>query len=742
MHVVSTRTLTEPAAEREAPRGQPVVTELLGTAASAGLALAAAVGVLRLWRASLNIPLSPAGDTMLSLMIVKSMQTTGWYQSSGELGAPFGQDLTAYPAMVGDLWHMVGLKLLSLVLTPAATVNVFFVLGFPVIAAVAYACLRLLRISIPIAVTLGALYALLPFHFLRSESHLLLSAYWAVPIACIIAVAVYTGQLTVWRRPRRLRAAAWWALGGAVVLAGTGLYYAVFAIVLITAAGVLRSLVTRTWRPTLSAAVLVTTIGVCLALAALPNLLHVGPPGSNTAVEGRTYGATEFYGLKITNLLLPLGIHRIPLLAHLRQRTGDSPIPGEGSETLGILGAIGLVAVVLAVLLPRVTARGALARRLEPLGALTVVTLLVGTVAGVNSLVAAAGFAELRAWNRISVVVAFLALGGLGHLFDAARRRRRSPGRVARLLVPAAAALVLAVGAYDQTSPQMIPDYPATAAAWNADAVYFQRVQDELGAGAALFALPYARFPENPPIVNMPDYSHLRGFLHSDLRWSYGGVKNGESEWQPVALEDGIAAALPKLVVAGFDAVYINRSGYADAGAEVEAEIISVIGPQVPLSSPDHTLAVYDLGRYAQQLRDSGEPLPSRTSVLYPVRWAFGTGFYPEETGKTDRWRWAQGTAEMTLTNPSSEPVKVTLRGAVRVADPSATTTVRIGAEDSVLRPVSGLAELKLVTTIAPGETRVQFTTDSGPTPSMPGDPRDLRQQVLNLTVEALDAQG
>jgi hypothetical protein len=32
--------------------------------------------------------------------------------------------------------------------------------------------------------------------------------------------------------------------------------------------------------------------------------LHHGPPGSVSAVEGRSYGATEFCGLKITNLLL------------------------------------------------------------------------------------------------------------------------------------------------------------------------------------------------------------------------------------------------------------------------------------------------------------------------------------------------------------------------------------------------------------------------------------------------------
>ena len=113
--------------------------------------------------------------------------------------------------------------------------------------------------------------------------------------------------------------------------------------------------------------------------------------------------------------------------------TAGSPIPGEGSETLGILGVVGLVAVVLAVLMPVFHGQSRLIRRLQPLGALAIVSLLAGTVAGLNSVLAAFGFAELRAWNRISVLIGFLALAGLGHLLDAgcARWARRFSRRAA-----------------------------------------------------------------------------------------------------------------------------------------------------------------------------------------------------------------------------------------------------------------------------------------------------------------------
>lgn len=720
-----------------------LLPELAGAATSAGLALACAVFTLRLWRAHPNVPLSAGGDALLSLMVVKNMQTTGWYQGTASLGAPFGQDLTAYPSSVGDTWHMVALKLLSTFLTPAATVNVFFILGFPLIAAVAYGALRLLGVSRPFSCALGAVYAILPYHFLRGESHLLLSAYFAVPVACVLAVSLYNGHLTAWASPRHLPKTAWATLAAAALLAGTGLYYAAFAVVLLAASGVLASLATRSWRPLLAAAPPIVVIGAGLFLSALPNILRVNPLGATSAVQGRSYLATETFGLKITSLILPLGSHRIPALAHLRAIADDTLIPGEGSEAIGILAVVGLVAIVLAVLLPALRAQTAFVRRMRPLGALAIVSLLCGTVAGLNSVLAVFGLGELRAWNRISILLGFLGLAGLGLLLDVLRARWTGGAPLVRGLVTSGiACLVLVVGLYDQTIPMFTPHYAGTAKAWNSDSAYFTQLQNTLGKNASLFTLPYAPFPENPPIVNMKDYEQLRGYLHSDLRWSYGGVKNQESEWQPIALQDGTAAALPRLVAAGFDAVYINRLGYADAGAQVEAEITAVIGRQAPLLNSNGTLATYDLRPYAESLKRSATRLPSRESVLYPVRVACTTGCYDYESSATEQWQWAQKTADLTLINPSSRAATVILRGAVRVATNNATVRVRIGNDEQQLHPTNGLVDISIRTTAKPGMTSFQITTDSPATKSTPNDPRDLRQQLLGLKVVALSDLG
>lgn len=486
---------------------------------------------------------------------------------------------------------------------------------------------------------------------------------------------------------------------------------------LLATGGILGSLARRAWRPLLSGAALAGTIGLGLVAGALPNLLHHGPPGSVSAVEGRSYGATEFYGLKITNLLLPSQIHRIDKLSHLRAHTADSLIPGEGTETLGILGVIGLVAIVLAVMLPALERNSALVRRMRPLGAFAVVSIICGTVAGLNGVLATLGFGEMRAWNRISVLIAFLALGGFGLLVDATRKRWvRGTPVIRRLAVASVAGVVFLVGLYDLTSPQVIPDYPTAVATWNSDAAFFAQVQGQFGAGTAVFDLPYARFPENPPIANMTDYSHLRGYLHSDLHWSYGGVKNEQSEWQPVALKSGIGPALP--------------------------EIVPVIGTQRPLVSSDGTLKVYDLRPYAARLAASGTPLPSRASVLYPVTLSFGASIYGVEASGTDTWRWAPAVAELTLANPSPHEARVMLRGTVRVMSSNATIIVRIGDQETRFTPIDGGVVLDLPISVQPGTELGRISTDSGQTPSAPNDLRDLRQRLLNFDITPITDLG
>jgi phosphoglycerol transferase len=122
------------------------------------------------------------------------------------------------------------------------------------------------------------------------------------------------------------------------------------------------------------------------------------------------------------------------------------------------------------------------------------------------------------------------------------------------------------------------------------------RVAESFGSDAMIFQLPIIPFPEYPSVVNMTDYEHLKGYLHSStLRWSYGGVKGRDGDWQKSLSED------PKLLVAElqqlhFQAIWINRNGYEDRGALL-IEQLSSLGLNLVIKNPN--LLVFGLNKTA-----------------------------------------------------------------------------------------------------------------------------------------------
>lgn len=708
-----------------------LVENVLGSLATASLSLVGVVLVTRLWHASWSAPWQTSGDANLMAMTVRNMQRTGWFQTSDLLNAPLGQDMRGYPSALGDLWNALGLKVLSLALPPAVVLNVAYLMTFVLVAVSAYLCLRLLRVPFWFAVALGATYSWLPYHFLRGIGHLYLSDYAAVPIACILALAVLRKDLGRWLVARRSRLVL--ATLGAIVIGGTGLYYAVFTIALLGTAAVIALLRGR-WRPALLAVGFGTASAAVLAASAIPTLLYRAS-GGVVAVEGRSYAATEYYGLKITNLLLPLGDHRVPALAALRDATGTSYIPGEGSEMLGLIAGTGFVLAALAVLAVRND--GGLWRRLRPLGSVAVMAVLWSTVAGLNGVLAATGLAQLRAWNRMSVVIGFAAIAATGltmtALARAARRRVSWSEPVRTVAVMGVAGLVAVVGLLDQTNDDLIPDYPRIQNEWASDEAYFTEVEARLGTGAALFQLPVVPFPENPPVHHMVDYQHLRGYLHSDLAWSYGGVKGTDADWQQATMSAGVTGALPSIVAAGFTAVYVDRDGYDDRGRAVERELQDATGEE-PFVDGSGDLAVYDLRDYAARLAAQGL-VPDREDALTPTRLVPGEGMYLPEQGGGSTFRWLAARSHATVLNPADEPRTMVLRATLRAASPSASVTITLGDQEHRFTLDEGRLDVEMTFEAQPGKTPLVIATNSESTPTTPGDARDLRLQAMDLVL-------
>ena len=105
----------------------------------------------------------------------------------------------------------------------------------------------------------------------------------------------------------------------AAIVAVTSPYYAFFGCFFLVVAGLYRGLSEGSWRPAgagLATAVLVSAFGFACAL---PFVLAEREHGANPAVAQRHPNEADVYCLKVTELVLPFGAHRVRGIGHVTE---------------------------------------------------------------------------------------------------------------------------------------------------------------------------------------------------------------------------------------------------------------------------------------------------------------------------------------------------------------------------------------------------------------------------------------
>ncbi|MGH8732534.1 MAG: hypothetical protein ACREVB_02505, partial [Burkholderiales bacterium] len=203
------------------PRGW--LYELGWMALTAFVVSAVVVVDLRLWRMNAHIPLFGAGgDAGFHLAAIKGVFEHGWFTHNPRLAAPFGQTNLDFAAQFGDLSNYGALWLIGRFTDdPVLAFNAFFLLCFPLIAVCAFAVMRDLGARHAPALVGAVLFAFLPYHLLRNQQHLMLSAYYAVPVGAWLVIALAEGRRLVDRADRRRLAVT---LAACLLVASAGSY--------------------------------------------------------------------------------------------------------------------------------------------------------------------------------------------------------------------------------------------------------------------------------------------------------------------------------------------------------------------------------------------------------------------------------------------------------------------------------------------------------------------------------------
>ncbi len=713
----------------------------LAYAAVAALSIVAAIFTLRLWRADLRIPFDYDGDALLFSYLVKSLCDHGWIWNNPTVGAPSGFHLQDYAVSAHDTGHLAVIKLMSLFTGDWALLfNLYFLLGFPLIALASLAVLRHFRVSFFPALACSVLYAFLPSRLLVAEGHLFLDVFFQVPLAVLLLLWTCGDDPPL----SRDRAGSPWpafdlrrrrslvALAICLLLASTSSYYAFFTICLLAAGSAWASWERRSRRNVLSGFALIGAIVVGLFVNGLPSIAYHHRHGPNPHVGERFSREAEVYGLKITQLLLPVPEHRLPPLAQIKRAyDATAPLNGESATTsLGTAGAAGFL-LLLGVIIARRKPSWAPEELLRPLAVLTLLAVLLGTIGGFGSLLAYLLTPQIRTYARLNAFIGFFALFAIALLLDRVARRSPNGARVA-------AAAVLGLGLLDQATPAAVRDYAATKRTYQSDGAFVHQQEAQLPAGAAIFQLPFSPFPEPPDVHAMPAYAQLRPYLHSrTLRWSYPAMlgRGGDAWTRAVAQRDppGMLAALSD---ADFAGILLDRRGYEDRGAALEAALRPLLA--IEAESPDGHLAFFPLANY-KRARDAGQSpeqqARNRDQALHPLGVILGDGFYELERGPTHTFRWARAHSELWIENESSVPRRISLSMTLAAAQAPAHLHVRGDILNIDLDLPPGGTRFTPSADVPPGHHAIRFDCD-GRRLDAPIDPRSLVWTLADFSFE------
>lgn len=578
--------------------------------------IAAVVWAQQLWRMpDWRMPLSwhEGGDALFNTLLAQNIQETGWYQENPRLGAPGTLELYSFPVTI--LGPMLAFKLLGIAFAaPGAIVNAFYLLGWPLAGLCAAWALLRLGLSPPLAAGFGILFAALPAHAIRGEPHLFLAALALVPPGIVAAHALAREG---WSRRGRI-----WALAFALLLGANEAYYAFFASILVVVAAAIGGFEHRSPRRGLDALAFAAAAVLGIALATLSTLVR-----GVTSVAERSPADASLLGLKLGQLLMPVISHRFPPFAHLSGRyLAERAAPGLESESvataLGLLASLGLLllfAHLLGIRLPSTRPETT-----KVLAGFAIAGFLFATVGGLGSLFVTFVSPQLRAHNRMSVFIAFVALAALGLLLDSFLKRLPGGATGGRAWV--CAILLSTFGTWDQSSLQAIPSYHNNAADWASDGDWVGRAEALLAPGAMVFQLPWIPFPESPVQEGIYSFDELRPILRSrSLRWSHGAIKNSPVDlWQRAVVAMPPAEMVTALRAAGFAAVALDRRGYRDSGRRLAQQLQQQLG-RPAIVSEDRRWELYLLA--------SDRPGVARADLPAPE--LFSDSF---ESGASDRW--------------------------------------------------------------------------------------------------------
>lgn len=525
-----------------------------------------------------------AGD-MLSTYVAADNWGLFSYTPTTEYGYPLGMNINYFPGL--DITQNLFSKVINLMSGNSFLgVNLMLFFSFPVTAALAVVALRLVNSRGVVAIMLATAFAVIPYHWGRGLGHTYLATNYSVVTGVILALLIGTGRFNrAFSQRNAPRLAAMLAL--AAVTAWSGVYYAVFALILMTAAVLWRFGQGERAKTLAVGFIPILTTGLLVVVGFLPGLITLlsNPPYAELS-ERLPYESVLFAGILAT-ALLPAPIFTFGFLEKYNSTITDAINVAPAFENRvptnfgTVVTTAAFVLLVVGLLMRARNTRWKKTTTQLPLVTyFLAVSILFFIPWGLNYLFAGILTAQIRAWNRFLPVILLLVILAAGIVLSRFTKR--------------GVALTIAAGGIAATFINSVMpfanNYKVSATQTSQEAtearIYSNAINAAIPQSCGILQLPHMQYPENGSILDLDDYGPFWFPLtqvNGSKSWTYGAVKQtAASTWLAALAEIPRQSDVDAMVQAGFCGIHVDSYAYVQPAADrINAELNQRFGAPV-----------------------------------------------------------------------------------------------------------------------------------------------------------------
>jgi phosphoglycerol transferase len=652
------------------------------------------------------------GDALVSAMSVKTVIDNGWFFTNPYLSAPTIFNMADFPLV--ESFHFILIKIISIFShNYAVVINIFYLLTFPLITLSAFYVFQRLGLNYLFSIPASLLFAFLPDHFWRGESHLFLSAYYAVPLYILFAYEVFTKPPFV-KKSGALKQVCYIVI--TIAAASTGVYYAFFGAFFILIAGIVSSINYKKFLPFLNALIFISIISITVIINVTPNIIYHTKHGDNANVATRLPQESEAYGLKIDQMLFPITGHRLAFLNEFKTKyDSTTPLSGTGSlDSIGTIASIGFISLIIFLLIRK---RSFFDNQdsLYFISIMNISAILLATVGGFGSIFAYLISPQIRCYDRMNIFIGFFGLFAFFLIVQKVITKKKKSIFIASVI----AFSLLIFGIWDQIAIEPFKNLwnsPLVKAEFQSDSDYAKQIEALMSKNAMIFQLPHIPFPEDSTGYYLP----AKQYLHSHtLKWSYGSMRGRTTnDWSTKVSNQAISEMLSTLSFAGFSGLSIDRVLYKNNAAELEKQLSNTLHQQ-PLVSQNGRLAFYDIRPYTKELKKSlaaekWNEQTKKTSLEFLTNFNWTNGFHSLEQSAKESWRWCDNKGELKIANNTNKNINMKLNFTIKTGYPEPAVIMMTGPliNEKVIADFTGTYISRIVT-IPPGISDIKFATDA-----------------------------